>query len=354
MARGDVNVMPPNVPGDLDWVEDVVLASKSMMDEELIQNFRETLPLCSEESVECKYELVPPNSEERVCYYNMCFPEERHFLYMYECLFHKLGVRIPFSSFEQDVLYDCRVASTQLHPNMWVFMKAFQSVCWHLQLDLSLKVFIYFFYLTKPFSRKKVQWTSFRSREGRRIFTLYEESFHDFKNYYFKVRLVEGSPPFFENERGNVEEEEQTVSEEDCNHGAEDGAIAETGRRTFAAFEDGEAIEKKSSAATVTNGDLRARQLKWFISLTPPPLLAAVFPWNRGGDEKNGAALIGSGARRLTSTTAGNCWGRGGDEALALDKVVAKRRGGAGAPWYGGNDSSEVAHFFFLQVQLRN
>ncbi|MED6218390.1 hypothetical protein PIB30_026353 [Stylosanthes scabra] len=164
MARGDISVMPANVPEDMDWVEDVVLLSKSVVDEELLASFR----------------------EERVCYYNLGHPEERHFIYMYECLFSKLGVRVPFTQFEQDVLFNCRVAPTQLHPNSWGFMKAFQSVCWYLQLDLSLRAFLYFFHLTRPFSQKKSRWASFRAREGRRIFSLYEESFHDFKNYYFK------------------------------------------------------------------------------------------------------------------------------------------------------------------------
>ncbi|MED6108864.1 hypothetical protein PIB30_028184 [Stylosanthes scabra] len=33
-----------------------------------------------------------------------------------------------------------------------------------------------------------------------------------------------------------------------------------------------------------TDGGLRARQLRRLVLLTPPPFLAAVFPWNRGGD----------------------------------------------------------------------
>ncbi|MED6130905.1 hypothetical protein PIB30_005196 [Stylosanthes scabra] len=171
MARGDISVMPANVPEDMDWVEDVVLLSKSVVDEELLASFREAHAVCSTVDEESKYELVAPTSEERVCYYNLGHPEERHFIYMYECLFSKLGVRVPFTQFEQDVLFECRVAPTQLHPNSWGFMKAFQSV----------------------------------SREGRRIFSLYEESFHDFKNYYFKVRAVEGFRPFFENERGEYQ-----------------------------------------------------------------------------------------------------------------------------------------------------
>ncbi|MED6164069.1 hypothetical protein PIB30_086193 [Stylosanthes scabra] len=139
MARGDISIMPANVPEDMDWVEDVVLLSKSVVDKELLASFREAHAVCGTVSEESRYELVAPTSEER------------------------------------------------------------------LQLDLSLKAFLYFFHLTRPLSQKKSRWASFRAREGRRIFTLYEESFHDFKNYYFKVRAVERFPPFFENEQGEYQ-----------------------------------------------------------------------------------------------------------------------------------------------------
>ncbi|MED6224743.1 hypothetical protein PIB30_087033 [Stylosanthes scabra] len=82
MARGDISVMPANVPEDMDWVEDVVLLSKSVVDEELLASFREAHTVCSTVEEESKYELVAPTSEERVCYYNLGHPEERHFIYM--------------------------------------------------------------------------------------------------------------------------------------------------------------------------------------------------------------------------------------------------------------------------------
>ncbi|MED6110740.1 hypothetical protein PIB30_045662 [Stylosanthes scabra] len=122
MARGDISVMPANVPEDMDWVEDVVLLSMSVVDEELLASFREAHAVCGTVSEESRYELVAPTSEER-----------------------------------------------------------------------------------SYFSQKKSRWASFRAREDRRIFTLYEESFHDFKNYYFKVRAIEGFRPFFENEQGEYQ-----------------------------------------------------------------------------------------------------------------------------------------------------
>ncbi|MED6167554.1 hypothetical protein PIB30_003932 [Stylosanthes scabra] len=40
----------------------------------------------------------------------------------------------------------------------------------------------------------------------------------------------------------------------------------------------------KTTAATVADGSLRARRLRRFFSLMSPPLLAAIFPWDRGGE----------------------------------------------------------------------
>ncbi|MED6168710.1 hypothetical protein PIB30_014175 [Stylosanthes scabra] len=68
-----------------------------------------------------------------------------------------------------------------------------------------------------------------------------------------------------------------------ANNGAEGGAFAE-GKRMAATMEDRVTRLETVSRKTVTNGSPRARQLRRFILLTPPPLLAAVFPWNRGGD----------------------------------------------------------------------
>ncbi|MED6106698.1 hypothetical protein PIB30_006642 [Stylosanthes scabra] len=147
MARGDISVMPANVPKDMDWVEDVVLLSKSVVDEELLASFREAHAVCSTVEEESKYELVAPTSEERVCYYNL------------GCSFRMSSCPHPASS---ELL--------GLHESFSICVLA-----------------------------------SFRAREGRRIFSLYEESFHDFKNYYFKVRAVEGFRPFFENERGEYQ-----------------------------------------------------------------------------------------------------------------------------------------------------
>ena len=67
----------------------------------------------------------------------------------------------------------------------------------------SISLFSYLFVLTKPGSGGgKVSWVSFRASQGRKFCTLYDESFHDFKNFYFKVRATGDARPFFLDESG--------------------------------------------------------------------------------------------------------------------------------------------------------
>ncbi|XP_020960592.1 uncharacterized protein LOC110263538 [Arachis ipaensis] len=57
--------------------------------------------------------------------------------------------------------------------------------------------FIFFFNLTIPFSSQSCGFISFRDNPNRRIFNLFEESYHDFKERFFKVERVDGTRPFF-------------------------------------------------------------------------------------------------------------------------------------------------------------
>nr|XP_025606159.1 uncharacterized protein LOC112697268 isoform X1 [Arachis hypogaea]XP_025606160.1 uncharacterized protein LOC112697268 isoform X1 [Arachis hypogaea] len=55
----------------------------------------------------------------------------------------------------------------------------------------------FFFNLTIPFSLQSCGFISFRDNSNRRIFNLFEESYHDFKEKFFKVERVDGTRPFF-------------------------------------------------------------------------------------------------------------------------------------------------------------
>ncbi|QHO33559.1 ETHYLENE INSENSITIVE 3-like 5 protein [Arachis hypogaea] len=128
----------------------------------------------------------------------LLYQGERPFFYAYDFFFSQMDITLPFTSFETDLLWSCNVAPSQLHLNSWDFIKIFQMVCHEFGVKPSLILFLYLFVLTKPgTTKKKVSWISFRSAQGHKVFSMYDESFRDFKNYFFKIRAVEGARPFF-------------------------------------------------------------------------------------------------------------------------------------------------------------
>ena len=50
---------------------------------------------------------------------------------MYQAVFKRVGVRLPFTSFERELLTEINTAPAQLHPNGWAFARAFQMLCGH-------------------------------------------------------------------------------------------------------------------------------------------------------------------------------------------------------------------------------
>ncbi|XP_020958504.1 uncharacterized protein LOC107642100 isoform X1 [Arachis ipaensis] len=125
-------------------------------------------------------------------------------MWMYETLFTCLGVRIPFSDFQQDVLKLCGCAPSQMHPNSWAIIRGFELLCSFLDFPISTRVFFYFFNFAISFGACGQGFLSFQANHNHRIFNLFEESYHGFKEKYFKVERVSGSQPFFmtsENEK---------------------------------------------------------------------------------------------------------------------------------------------------------
>jgi hypothetical protein len=81
------------------------------------------------------WELVCMSVEEKT----------RPFCYFYETLFRTLGVCLPLTSFEMDLLNVVQVAPTQLHPNGWAFIRGFQIMCKQFEVDVFVEKFFYFF-----------------------------------------------------------------------------------------------------------------------------------------------------------------------------------------------------------------
>ncbi|MED6186575.1 hypothetical protein PIB30_068043 [Stylosanthes scabra] len=173
MARKVAHIMPRVVPKCCGWIDSSVLGAKSIVDDEFVKYF-------------CDHHEFCVDGTER-------------------SIFTKIGVRVPFTEFQIEVLSEFEVAPSQIHPNSWGFVRAFEVICRELGCPTSLNVFLYLFKLTKPFSKDKQQWFFLRAHQGRKVFEMNEESVRDFKNLYFKVVPLSGTHPFWINEEGDFQ-----------------------------------------------------------------------------------------------------------------------------------------------------
>ncbi|RDX61925.1 hypothetical protein CR513_59798, partial [Mucuna pruriens] len=106
------------------------------------------------------------------------------FFYLYDTLHSRLGIQLPFTSFERSVLRVLNVAPTQLHPNSWAFVRAFELLCEDLGKAPSLGVFFWFF---TPRKTDRVGWTSLSNRPKRSLLRPFSESYKGFKDRFFRV-----------------------------------------------------------------------------------------------------------------------------------------------------------------------
>ncbi|XP_072065650.1 uncharacterized protein [Arachis hypogaea] len=140
-----------------------------------------------------KIELLPCERDDRVCHRR----DDWSFFFMYSCLFTELGVRLPFTDFECGVLYWLNCAPTQLHPNSWGFVRAFEVLMELLECPPSLRLF---FSLFQAKGVNRGLWVNLSSYPCRAVFGLYKSSFKDFKSMFVKVRSVPEDFPFYLNE----------------------------------------------------------------------------------------------------------------------------------------------------------
>ncbi|MED6146379.1 hypothetical protein PIB30_033990 [Stylosanthes scabra] len=136
---------------------------------------------------------------ERVCYMNLDHPTVPHWLWVNKVMFTDFGVRIPFTDFQRRLLNRASVAPSQLHPNAWASIRCFELVTEFLQLPQEPEVFLclFKFYSSNTSGRIKKGYMSIRPTKNRKIFSLYEDSFHDFKVRYFKIFAVRNHRPFW-------------------------------------------------------------------------------------------------------------------------------------------------------------
>ncbi|KAI4324025.1 hypothetical protein L6164_023593 [Bauhinia variegata] len=116
--------------------------------------------------------------------------------YSYRC-----GVSLPFIDFEMEVLDNLQIAPTQLHPNAWATLHAFQGICANLGRPARMDVFFYFYFLKNP-RKHEVGYLYFSARKGRSLILPAKESVKHFKKWFFRITDLPFGRPFFIDEEG--------------------------------------------------------------------------------------------------------------------------------------------------------
>ncbi|CAJ2679794.1 unnamed protein product [Trifolium pratense] len=154
---------------------------------EMVRSFRKTVKL-SDPSHEESIITEPVSENEFVTTRNDTPPA---YFYLYTNVIQPLNIWLPFTAFEAEMLKVINVAPTQLHPNSWAFIKAFEVMCLGFNLDPSIGVFFSFYQIKnlKPHSL-----VSISSQPNRRLLSLYASNFKNFKDSFLRVRCDEKFP----------------------------------------------------------------------------------------------------------------------------------------------------------------
>ncbi|MED6175996.1 hypothetical protein PIB30_083676 [Stylosanthes scabra] len=177
------------------WVEEAVLTQPSVVESDTLPEFRRNYPLMEDSGVEGDYVLEAAGPSERVPLW--AGEDGPHFLWVYQELFTRLRMRLPFSNSQRDVMTRCRVAVNQLHLNRWGFILSFENVCLHYGFHPTIRLFFYIYDVHFPLGG--YGYISFRARQGRKLFASYEDSIQEFKWHYFKVLAASGKRAFWLN-----------------------------------------------------------------------------------------------------------------------------------------------------------
>ena len=125
-----------------------VIGILSVVTPKFLSHFREENLIMLEGEYEEEFVLEAPGSSERVCYCN--HRSGPSWMWMYDVLIMKLGIRIPFTHFQVTILQQIEAASSQLHPKSWAMIWGFEIICEYLEMSPSPKTFFFFFTLTRP------------------------------------------------------------------------------------------------------------------------------------------------------------------------------------------------------------
>ena len=122
------------------------------------------------------WEVVLPSTYDRVCseYENYVFS-------MYEMVFKDMGFWLPFSDFQREVFRWTKLSPSQIHPNSYAFMRAFELVCEYLKIPVFKNIFFTIFMV-----QRGNDLVSFR--QTKKMFDIFAGKVRSFKERFFLIR----------------------------------------------------------------------------------------------------------------------------------------------------------------------
>ncbi|MED6159026.1 hypothetical protein PIB30_038523 [Stylosanthes scabra] len=171
------------------WVDEEIFTQPSVVEADMLPELRHEMRLTVDRVTEGDFVLEAAGYSDQLPF--QAQEDRTDFLWVYTELFIRLGVRLPFTDFQREVLSRCRVAASQLHLNGWGFLRTFERVCLHFRFRPSWHVFFYTYQLHGPPLGK-----------GFMSFCAYQESIQEFKWHYFKVLPFPGKRPFWLDDEG--------------------------------------------------------------------------------------------------------------------------------------------------------
>ncbi|MED6134494.1 hypothetical protein PIB30_037544 [Stylosanthes scabra] len=146
------------------WVDKEIFTQPSVVEADALPELRREMRLTADRAAKGDYVLEAAGPSDRLPFRAQ---EDRvHLLWVYSELFTRLGVRLPFTDFQREVLSRCE---------------------WRLASFTSMGG------LHAPPPGRGFM--SFRAYQGRKLFDSFEESIQEFKWHYFKVLPLPGKGP---------------------------------------------------------------------------------------------------------------------------------------------------------------
>ena len=122
-----------------------------------------------------------PTEMERVCLYD--FNKMGLYLDAFQ-----YGMRLPFNPFIKDIFDYFYIAPSQITPNSWRILRAFEAICFHLETRPTARAFHFYFCI----KRGNMDWAYFSKRpeyDNFRMMGSLTESIPDWKEYFWKVAI---------------------------------------------------------------------------------------------------------------------------------------------------------------------